>query len=69
MSSCVIDLMDWANAAGEKEESNQDGDADPDEVEVGQADVLAHRLPRVVVALVSRAEAPQKKFSMLHLVG
>ena len=39
MSSCVIDLMDWANKAGEKEENDKDGDADPDEVEVGQADV------------------------------
>ena len=65
MSSSVIDLMDWANEAGEKEKSEKDGDADPDEVEVGQADVLAHRLPRVVVALVSWAEAPQKSLVRL----
>ena len=65
MSSSVIDLMDWANEAGEKEKSEKDGDADPDEVEVGQADVLPHRLPRVVVALVSWAEAPQKSLVRL----
>ena len=60
--------MDWANEASEKEESNKNGGANPDEAEVGNADVVAHRLPRMVVALVLRAEAPQISFVRLgHL--
>ena len=65
ISSCVIDLMDWADETSEKEEGGKDGGADPDEVEVGQADVLPHRLPRVVVAIVMWAETPAT-MEMIH---
>ena len=57
-SSCVIDLVNWANKAGDKEEGDKDSGADPDDAEVGKTDVLAHRLSGVVVAVVIRAETP-----------
>ena len=57
--------MDWADETSEKEEGGKDGGADPDEVEVGQADVLPHRLPRVVVAIVMWAETPAT-MEMIH---
>ena len=55
-SSCVIDLLNWANKAGDKEEGDKDSGADPDDAEVGKTDILAHRLSGVVVAVVIRAE-------------
>ena len=55
-SFCVIDLMNWANKAGDKEEGDKDSGADPDDAEVGKTDILAHRLSGVVVAVVIRAE-------------
>ena len=59
-SSCVIDLVNWANKAGDKEEGDKDSGADPDDAEVWETDVLAHRLSGVVVAVVIRAETPIK---------
>ena len=57
-SSCVIDLVNWANKAGDKEEGDKDSGADPDDAEVWETGVLAHRLSGVVVAVVIRAETP-----------
>ena len=50
--------MNWANKAGDKEEGDKDSGADPDDAEVGKTGVLAHRLSRVVIAVVIRAETP-----------